>query len=101
VGSFTFWQWSRDSETFLRELPPRLIRPSDADGAARRLRLEPYEGVRAWRQLVLEGRIVRTNIPIGRSARWCYWQRSNCSIRITDENRALLASGRRYGSAPK
>lgn len=101
MGSFTFWQWSRDSEIFLRELPSRLIRPSDADGAARRLRLEPYEGVRAWRQLVLEGRVVRTSIPIGRQARWCYWERSGCSVRVTEKNRRFLASGRRYGSAPK
>lgn len=99
MGSFTFWQWSRDSETFLRELPRGLLRPRDADGAARRLRLEPTEGVAAWRQLVLEGRIVRTSIPMGRDPRKCYWTRSHCSVRITEENRRFLASGRRYGSA--
>jgi len=97
MGSLTFWQWSRDSEAFLRELPPRLIRNRDAYDAAVRLKLPAYEGAVAWRQLILEGRIVRTNIPIGRSARWCYWQRSNCSIRVTEENRRFLASGRRYG----
>lgn len=86
----TLWTWSGDLEGFLAAMPAPLFRQRDAFDVCDRFRISRVSGNSAWHRLVLEGRIVRTNIPIGRSTSRCYWTRSYCSIRLTEENRRLV-----------
>lgn len=86
----TRWRWSGDIDRFLANLPKPHFRNRDAYEVARLLDLDAWVGQAIWVRLRYEGRIIRTNIPIGNAKGKCYWERSYCSVRVGDHNRQVL-----------
>lgn len=90
------WSWNGDIDHFLAGLPKPLFRQRDAYTRADQLGIDRWQGQSVWVKLVSTGRIVRTTVPIGRATKRFYWERSNCSIRVSDENRRFIQGLVRY-----
>lgn len=86
------WEWSGDRDRFIANLPRPVFRQRDAYDTADKMGIARWRTQGIWRRLVIEGWIVQTTQPIAKAARRCYWERTNCSIRITDSNRQLLTA---------
>lgn len=84
------WQWSGDRDRFLANLPTPLFRNRDAYEVADKLGIDRWQGQAIWHRLRVEGRIVRTNIPIGKSSSRRYWTRSWCSVKIGPHNSHIV-----------
>lgn len=84
------WEWSGDRDRFIANLPAPIFRQRDAYDTADKMGITRWRATGIWHRLVIEGRIVRTEQRIGKAIARCYWERSHCSIRVTDANRQLL-----------
>jgi hypothetical protein len=85
-----YWRWSGDCARVLACLPAPLFRQNDIYGVCDHLGLPYSEAQRIWRQLRVEGRIVRTQIPIATTLNRRYWERSHVFISWTLANRCSL-----------
>jgi len=84
------WDWSGDMDRFLANMPAPVFRQRDIYDVCDRLKIQRWRASGIWRQLQVTGRIIRTSQQVGRSPRWRYWERSNCSIRIGKHNERLI-----------
>ena len=85
-----YWRWSGDTARVLACLPAPLFRQNDIYTVCDKLTLPYSDAQRIWRQLRVEGRIVRTTIPISTTLNRRYWERSGVFVAWTAKNRAIL-----------